>query len=197
MVFAAMTGEDLVVAVVIDVGDANRVAVVEGVVEDFAGTEVHRFEPELGGRSFGVSNRDLMTVPRVDGRQESPPIGEPAEMDFARPAPGSVAFGTVGDLLQAPLNANAALRARPRDDRGAEVVGGQDDGGQEATIDGRFQDLERVRHRSFGDDDTIPARCGALGIDREDLDLGTVLIEFRRQGVCAKIARRQGRSVDV
>ena len=76
MVLAAVAGEDLLVAVAIDVGDPEGVAVDQGIVDDGARPELQRAR-----FAFGPDN-NLGAVPGFDRGDKTLAIGA-AKMDFA------------------------------------------------------------------------------------------------------------------
>ena len=77
VILAPVAGEDLVVAVAVDVGDPEGVAVGQGRVEHGPGAELERLR--LGLRPDG----DLAAVPGLDRRQEVAILAQPAEVDLA------------------------------------------------------------------------------------------------------------------
>ena len=116
MVLAPVAGEDLVVAVAVDVGDPEGVAVVQGGVDHRPGAEL-RATPAFVLRPDG----DLGAVPGLDRGQELAAVVEPAEVDLAPPplggspgAPGT-SFRVVS-VNEAPsvIDALADQASRPR-----------------------------------------------------------------------------------
>ena len=98
MIGAAVAGEDLVVAVAIDVGDPEGVAIGQGRVEDRARSELERsvlaFRPD----------DDLAAVPGLDRRQEVPAVIESAKVDLAAAALGGLAGCPRDEALAVSVN---------------------------------------------------------------------------------------------
>src|SRR5262249_21138261 len=77
-------GEDLVVAVPVDVGHPQGVAIGEGIVDDVPRSEAEG--PLIARRSLCEADHDLAPVPWLDRREELSAIGEASEMNLARSA---------------------------------------------------------------------------------------------------------------
>ncbi len=141
MVLAAVAGEDLLVAVAIDVGDPEGVAVGQGIVDHGARPKLER-----AGLVFGPDD-DLGAVPGFDRGDETPAVGA-AEMDLAATplgsSPGTPATRETLSQFGSPLSGTIGFVSDQLD---ALVVGRQDIG---PSIAGHVDHLDRVQNETRG-----------------------------------------------
>ena len=172
VVLAAVACEDLVVAIAIDVGNPEGVAVGERVVQDDSWAELERSGivaaavPGIAGcHAYG----HLVAVPGLDGGEEFASAGQLAQVDLARAAFRSRARLQPGVRAKNPLD----LASKEND---ASVVGGQDVGDSVAV---GVDDLDGVHHLASGHDAIAPYVGAPASALAEDMQFGGAAVTGR------------------
>ena len=96
MILAAVAGEDFVVAVAVDVGQPESMAVSQRFIEHGAAAgRAEAFPAIIARDDRSQVNGDAVAVPGLDRRQETPAVCPPSGVDFTGPAlgRGGVAIG--------------------------------------------------------------------------------------------------------
>src|SRR5271165_4292287 len=171
MIGAAVAGEELIVAIAIDIGHPESVAIGQGRVENRARSELERsvlaFRPD----------DHIAAVPGLDRGQKVPAVIQPAKMDLAAAALGGLAGcsrdeASRGERERGPIGDDSL----PHDGH-AFIVGGQDG---RASLRGRQgSKLDRVDHRMLEERLATPDRVLWIALSLKGHDPGLVVIAGR------------------